>query len=83
MLLFSFGSIQQLCLTYIEIVKEISLCTSLSIGKPPHQVKDRGALVGQGIVSSSGPIWAHQRKIIAPEFYIDKVKVNSPLDTVY
>ena len=81
--LFSFGSIQLLRLTDTEIVKEISLCTSLSLGKPPYLVKYRGALVGQGIVSSSGPIWAHQRKIIAPEFYIDKVKVNSPLDTVY
>ena len=71
MFLFSFGSIQLLCLTDTEIVKEISLCTSLSLGKPPYLVKDRGALVGQGIGSSSGPTWAHQRKIIAPEFYID------------
>ena len=71
MFLFSFGSIQLLGLTDTEIVKEISLCTSLSLGKPPNLVKDRGVLVGQGIGSSRGPIWAHQRKIIAPEFYID------------
>lgn len=64
MFLFSFGSIQLLCLTDTEIVKEISLCTSLSQGKPPYLVKDSGALVGQGIGSSSGPIWAHQMKII-------------------
>ena len=83
--LFSFGSIQLLCLTDTEITKEISLCTSLSLGKPPfgpYLVQDPGALVGQGIGSSSGPIWAHQRKIIAPEFYVNKFKVNSPLDTV-
>ena len=83
MFLFSFGSIQLLCLTDTEIVKGISLCTSLSLGKHPYVVKDSGALVGQGIGSSSVPIWAHQRKTIALEFYIDKVKVNSPLDTIY
>ena len=58
------------------MVKKISLCTSLSLGKPSYLSKDRGPLLGQGILSSNGPIWAHQRKIIAPELYIDKVKVN-------
>ncbi|KAL0435161.1 UNVERIFIED_CONTAM: cytochrome [Sesamum radiatum] len=27
-----------------------------------------------GILTSNGPLWAHQRKIIAPELYMDKVK---------
>ena len=58
------------------MVKKISLCTSLSLGKPSYLSKDRGPLLGQGILSSNGAIWAHQRKIIAPELYIDKVKVN-------
>ncbi|KAK2998696.1 hypothetical protein RJ639_022717 [Escallonia herrerae] len=39
----------------------------------PEMVK--GPPLGNGIVSSSGTYWARQRKIIAPEFYLDKVKV--------
>ncbi|CAL5333318.1 unnamed protein product [Camellia sinensis] len=31
-------------------------------------------LLGNGILTSDGEFWAHQRKTIAPEFYADKVK---------
>lgn len=74
--MYSTGSIQLICITDIEMAKEISLSTSLSLGKPSYLSKDLGPLMGQGILSSSGQIWAHQRKIIAPELYLDKVKVN-------
>ncbi|KAM3733397.1 hypothetical protein ACB098_11G132600 [Castanea mollissima] len=81
--LYSSGNIQILCITNPEVVKEISLCTSLSLGKPSYLSKDRGPLPGQGILSSNGAIWAHQRKIISPELYIDKVKgmVNLMVDS--
>ena len=59
------------------MVKHISLCTSLSLGKPSFLAKERKALFGKGIMASSGPFWAYQKKIIAPELYMDKVKVNS------
>ncbi|KAK4592584.1 hypothetical protein RGQ29_016922 [Quercus rubra] len=72
--LYSSGNIQLLCITDPEMVKEISLCTSLNLGKPSYLSKDRGPLLGQGILSSNGAIWAHQRKIIVPELYIDRVK---------
>lgn len=72
--LFSLGNMQLLCITDPEIVKEIGLHTSFGLGKPSYLTKERGALLGRGITSSSGPLWAHQRKIIAPEFYIEKVK---------
>lgn len=78
MFIFSLGSIQILWAGDIEMVKDIGLCTSLILGKPSYLVKERGALLGQGIASSSGPLWAHQKKIIAPELYIDKVKVRFP-----
>ncbi|KAK3009135.1 hypothetical protein RJ639_013912 [Escallonia herrerae] len=71
---YSMGNIQILCVSDPEMVKEVTLHTSLSLGKPSYLSKDRGPLLGNGIVSSSGPYWAHQRKIIAPEFYLDKVK---------
>ncbi|BBG97252.1 cytochrome P450, family 714, subfamily A, polypeptide 1, partial [Prunus dulcis] len=68
------GSIQQLAVTDLEMVKEVSLCTSLNLGKPGYVSKDRKSLFGQGIIAANGPIWYHQRKIIAPEFYFDRVK---------
>ncbi|KAK2975295.1 hypothetical protein RJ640_026803, partial [Escallonia rubra] len=54
--------------------REITTCTSLDLGKPISETKELGALLGQGILTSNGPYWAHQRKIIAPELYMDKVK---------
>ncbi|KAI4347740.1 hypothetical protein L6164_008523 [Bauhinia variegata] len=81
--LYSTGSMQWLLVTDIEMVKEVSLCTSLNLGKPSYLFKSYGPLFGQGILSSSGPIWAHQRKIIAPELYLHKVKgmVNVIVDS--
>ncbi|KAK9274139.1 hypothetical protein L1049_018953 [Liquidambar formosana] len=76
---YSTGNIQQLYIADPEMVKEVSLCVSLDLGKPSYLSKDRGAMLGQGIFSSSGPIWAHQRKIIAPELYFHKVKVCKSL----
>ncbi|XP_077213598.1 cytochrome P450 714C2-like [Tasmannia lanceolata] len=57
-----------------DLVKEMNLCKSLDFGKPSRQHKERHALFGDGIFSSNGPMWTHQRKILAPEFFMDKVK---------
>lgn len=75
--MYSMGNIHLLSVTDAEMVKELSSCTSLSLGKPSYLTKDRGPLLGEGILSSSGSLWAHQREIIAPELYPDKVKVLS------
>ncbi|WKA05295.1 hypothetical protein VitviT2T_023270 [Vitis vinifera] len=71
---YSTGNAQLLCITDPEMVKHISLCTSLSLGKPSFLAKERKALFGSGILTSSGANWAYQKKIIAPELYMDKVK---------
>ncbi|XP_028804720.1 cytochrome P450 714C2-like [Neltuma alba] len=68
------GNIPFLMVQDTEMVKEVSSYTSLNLGKPSYLSNDLGPLFGQGIVSSSGPLWAHQRKIIAPQLYLDKVK---------
>ncbi|GAA0173892.1 oxygenase [Lithospermum erythrorhizon] len=73
--IYSTGSIQFLCITDPEKAKEISLCTSLDLGKPSYLSTERGPLLGKGVLSSNGTYWVHQRKIIAPEFYLDKIKV--------
>ncbi|XP_030962727.1 cytochrome P450 714C2-like [Quercus lobata] len=71
---FSLGNTQILLVTQPDMVREISTCTSLDLGKPSYQHKDRGPLLGQGILTSNGAVWAHQRKILAPELYMEKVK---------
>ncbi|KAK4407594.1 cytochrome [Sesamum angolense] len=72
--MFSLGNTQIVHVTQAAMVREITTCTSLDLGKPTYQAKERGSLLGQGILTSNGPLWAHQRKILAPELYMDKVK---------
>ncbi|KAI8556870.1 hypothetical protein RHMOL_Rhmol05G0289500 [Rhododendron molle] len=72
--MFSLGNIQILHVNRPDMVREITKCTSLGLGKPSYQQKERGALLGQGILTSNGTIWAHQRKILAPELNMEKVK---------
>ncbi|RZC82635.1 hypothetical protein C5167_045421 [Papaver somniferum] len=71
---YSTGNVQIIYVSKPEIVKEISLWTSLDLGKPSFLKRDRGPLLGQGIFTSNGSLWVHQRKIIAPEFFMEKVK---------
>ncbi|XP_047154769.1 cytochrome P450 714C2-like isoform X2 [Vigna umbellata] len=71
---FSLGTIQIVCVNQPDIVREVTVCTSLDMGKPAYQLKHIGPLVGQGILTSNGTKWVHQRKIIAPELYMEKVK---------
>ena len=56
------------------MLKELATNTSFDLGRPPHHQHD--ALLGQGILAPNGQVWAHQRKILAPEFFMDKVKVH-------
>ncbi|KAE8704448.1 CYP714C2 protein [Hibiscus syriacus] len=71
---FSLGNTQILFVNQPDAVKEIATCTSLALGKPSYQQKEFGTLLGQGILTSNGAVWVHQRKILAPELYMDKVK---------
>ncbi|TKW07558.1 hypothetical protein SEVIR_7G314900v4 [Setaria viridis] len=72
--LYSTGSIQALNITDPDMVKELANCKSLDLGKPSFLQKERGALLGMGILTSNGELWEHQRKVIAPEFFMEKVK---------
>ncbi|CAB4312311.1 unnamed protein product [Prunus armeniaca] len=71
---FALGNTQILYANQPDAVREITTCTSLDLGKPTYQYKERGPLLGQGILTSNGASWAHQRKVIAPELYMEKVK---------
>ncbi|KAL3531004.1 hypothetical protein ACH5RR_010326 [Cinchona calisaya] len=72
--MFSLGNTLILHVTNHEMVREITTFTSLDLGKPAYQAKERGALLGNGVLTSNGTHWSRQRKILAPELYMDKVK---------
>ncbi|XP_031398813.1 cytochrome P450 714C2-like [Punica granatum] len=74
MFVFGLGTTQIVYVTQPDVVKDMTTCTSLDLGKPSYQHKERGPLLGQGILTSNGAVWAHQRKILAPELYMEKVK---------
>ncbi|KAM0895419.1 hypothetical protein ACQ4PT_023832 [Festuca glaucescens] len=57
------------------MVKDMSHCTSSQLGKPIYLQKSRKPLFGEGILISNGDIWAYERKIIAPELFMEKIKV--------
>ncbi|CAI9103165.1 OLC1v1001611C1 [Oldenlandia corymbosa var. corymbosa] len=72
--MFSMGNTQVLVVTRQEIAKEITTCTSLNFGKPSYQAKEHSTLLADSIATTNGTQWAHQRKVIAPELFMDKVK---------
>ncbi|KAG7946622.1 hypothetical protein I3843_14G049700 [Carya illinoinensis] len=71
---FSLGNSPKIFINEPGILREITTCTSLDFGKPSEQQKEFGPLLGQGIITSNGATWARQSKILAPEFYMEKVK---------
>jgi len=74
--LYSTGRFQSLFVTDPDMVREVANCKSLDFGKPRYLQKQLGALLGTGILTANGDLWAHQRKVIAPHFFMDKVKVK-------
>ncbi|KAK9131513.1 hypothetical protein Sjap_012000 [Stephania japonica] len=67
-----------------KLVKELSMCMSWNLGKPTYLAKSARPLLGHGVNLSNGKSWADQRKIISPEFYMDKVKgmIGSMMESV-
>jgi len=74
--MFKLGALHFLYATNPFMVKEIKLFRSLDLGKPAYLQKDRGVLLGKGVITSNGPAWSHQRKILSPQLYVDKVGLN-------
>ncbi|KAE9605968.1 hypothetical protein Lal_00025493 [Lupinus albus] len=71
---YSTGMKHHLYVNQPELVKEINQCNNLDLGKPSHNSNKLRHLFGNGIVRANGLSWAHQRKLIAPEFFMQKVK---------
>ena len=73
--MFRLGNMQCLHMNALDVVKEMSVCTSLDLGKPSYQQNMLGPLLGRGVLTSNGPRWVNQRKIVGREFTVDKVRV--------
>lgn len=69
------GNKQHVYVSQPELMKELNLNKSLDLGRPSYLSKSFEPLLGSdGILRANGQNWAHQRKIIAPEFFMDKIK---------
>jgi gibberellin 13-oxidase len=72
---YSIGNMVFLHATRADVVRDLSLCVSpLDMGKSSYMKTTHRPLFGDGILKSSGERWAHQRRLLAPEFFPDKVK---------
>ncbi|XP_050219771.1 cytochrome P450 714A1-like [Mercurialis annua] len=71
---YSTGFRQHLYINDPELVKEMNRSTSLDLGKPTYMTKRLEPMLGNGVIRSNGHVWSQQRKIIAPQFFMDKVK---------
>ncbi|KAL6657201.1 hypothetical protein ACP70R_004981 [Stipagrostis hirtigluma subsp. patula] len=71
---YSIGSMVFLHVSRADVVRDLSLCVSLDLGKSSYMKVTHRPLFGDGILKSNGEAWAYQRKLIAPEFFPDKVK---------
>ncbi|XP_030466719.2 cytochrome P450 714A1-like [Syzygium oleosum] len=57
-----------------DLVKFLNLHKPLDLDKPSTIVKTPNPLFGKGIMRVTGQNWTSQRKLIAPQFFLDKVK---------
>ncbi|KAL6896622.1 hypothetical protein ACP4OV_007194 [Aristida adscensionis] len=71
---YSIGNMVFLHVSRVDMVRDLSLCVSLDLGKSSYMKVMHRPLFGDGILKSSGEAWAYQRKLIAPEFFPDKVR---------
>ncbi|CAN6212737.1 unnamed protein product [Urochloa humidicola] len=71
---YSIGNMVFLHASRADVVRELGLCVSLDLGKSSYMKVTHRPLFGDGILKSSGHAWAHQRRLIAPEFFPDKVR---------
>ncbi|KAL6648209.1 hypothetical protein ACP70R_012433 [Stipagrostis hirtigluma subsp. patula] len=71
---YTMGNVVFLHVSRPDVVRDINLCVSMDLGKSSYLKATHEPLFGGGILKSNGEAWAHQRKIIAPEFFLDKVK---------
>lgn len=60
-----------------DLIKEIlSPKHSLCYGKSSLQQRGVCDFIGKGLLMANGEAWAHQRRVVAPAFNIERLKVR-------
>ncbi|PQQ09439.1 cytochrome P450 714A1 [Prunus yedoensis var. nudiflora] len=72
--MYSTGSKQHLYVSDPKLLRELKLHNSLDLGRPTYLSKPMQPLLGDSVIRANGEEWAYQKKLIAPEFFLDKVK---------
>ncbi|KAM1160019.1 hypothetical protein ACFX13_033867 [Malus domestica] len=72
--MYSTGSKQHMYVSDPKLIRELKLHNSLDLGRPTYLSKSMQPLLGDGVIRANGHEWAYQKKLIAPEFFLDKVK---------
>ncbi|XP_050213076.1 cytochrome P450 714A1-like [Mercurialis annua] len=72
--MYSTANKQHLYVAKPDVIKALNLNKSMDLGRPKYLSTTTQPLLGNGVVRANGPHWAHQRKIIAPEFFLHKAK---------
>ncbi|KAF8007575.1 hypothetical protein BT93_K1545 [Corymbia citriodora subsp. variegata] len=57
-----------------DLIRFFNLHKPFELDKPSALVKTPNPLFGKGIMRATRQNWASQRKLIAPQFFLDKVK---------
>ncbi|KAI3813489.1 hypothetical protein L1987_18214 [Smallanthus sonchifolius] len=68
------GTEPRMCLTENELIKELLVKHSTSSGKSWLQQQGSKHFIGRGLLMANGQNWHHQRHIVAPAFFNDKLK---------
>lgn len=71
---YSTGMKQHLYVNEPDLVREMNQCITLNLGKPSYITNKLAPMLGNGILRANGHSWAQQRKLVAAEFFMDKVK---------
>lgn len=58
-----------------KLLKELKLQNYMDLGVPKYLSKPLLPLIGNSIIRANGQDFAYQKKLIAPEFFLNKVKV--------
>ena len=78
-----YGSVYTYCAGFIPrlVINDPALIKQFLVTNNDCYIKNRimrnFSLFGNGLLTSSGTLWAHQRKIIRPAFNIKEIKVSS------
>ncbi|RLN11928.1 hypothetical protein C2845_PM09G14280 [Panicum miliaceum] len=73
--LYSTGAVEILHVAQPEMVKDMGCWTTSELAKPHYLMRSRKPLLGEGILSANGDLWAYEKKILAPKFFMEKIKV--------